>query len=401
MYFSAARLVHDGAAAQLYTGADTGANPQKLIAPAGSPIYRAAVAEGLPFVGLYVYPPILADLLLPLTFLSLRTATTVWLWMNIAFLLMTALLASRLLRFSALGWQTPLIFVALLGFTPVLQCLHDGQITILLLLLWVAGLILYRDDRIPASAAIFAFATAIKLTPAVVILPLLIWRKWKFVVFYTASLLGLSLLCLWGDTPHASITYVTRVLPAMSGALPALTNYSLAAATERLIAIVQTGSVAPFVDTLPPANMLIGRALSAGALLLLLALLMRAGRDLSGPSQLLVLGLLGLMAPVLSPVSWFHAYATAFIAFALLWWECFQTPVSTGYLAVLTLVSLLLGSAVSENLLTLLAGSPRFANWASYLQFGQMAAASGLVLFRLYGITRHTDLFAPRGDLRA
>ncbi len=386
MYYSAAKLVHTGDAAHLYTGADTGNNPQKLIAPPGSPILRAAQAEGLSFVGLYVYPPILADLLLPLTLVPLQTAAELWLYLNGVFLVLTALLTARLLRLPARSWGTLLILVSVLCFTPVLQCLHDGQITIFLLLLWVGGLVAYQEDRTVPSAALFALATAIKLTPALVLVPFLLWRKGRFIAAYGIALLALTFISLWMDTPHTFAVYFTRVMPAMSGPLPALTNYSLAAAGERLVAILRTGSVALFPETLPHATVLLGRAISGGVLLALITSIARAGHRIERPAQVTVLALLALMAPILSPVSWFHAYATAFIAFALLWRDGFRDHASTAYLMALTAVSLLLGSAVSENLIALLAASPHVADLASFLQFGQLSLASAVVLSRIWKI---------------
>ncbi len=394
VYYSAARLVRHGEGAAIYTGADTGANPQKLIAPAGSPIFHEAQAEGLGFVGLYVYPPILADLLLPFTWAHVHTASDLWLYTNFLFLLLTAALAARLAGLRLFSWPAGVVLLALLCFTPVLQCLHDGQITIFLLLLWVAGMVLYQEHRPGASALVFALAAAIKLTPLLVLLPFLIWRRWRFVGSFLLSLLGFTLLGLWINTPHAFRVYFGRVLPAMSAPLPALSNYSLAAATARLAALLHIGSLPPFPATLPAAAMLTGRLVSLLAALLLTALLLRAGRALRQDDQTLVLGLLGLVAPILSPVSWFHAYATAFIAFVLLWREALQQtgrPAGRGYLLLLTLVTLLLGSAVSENLLTMLAVSPRLAPLATWLQFGQLAAACGLVFYRLAALT------SPRG----
>ena len=392
VYYTASLLVHQGEAAQIYTGADTGADPQKAIAAVGSPLSRAARSQNLSFVGLYVYPPLLADLLLPLTAVGLKSATQIWLVTNLVFVLLTALLLIRLLRLPLLGAKAGLILLSLLCFTPVLQCLVDGQITIFLLLLWAGGMVLYQEDSFYAAGVVFALATAIKLTPALVVVPFLIWRQWRVVGAFLVSLLGFALICLWVDTPHALGTYFTRVLPAMSGSIPYFTNFSLAAATERLIALLRTGSVAPYPEALSPSTVLAGRAASMCILLALVALIARAGRAIGKENHLMVLGLLSLMAPILSPVSWFHAYATAFIAFVLLWREALKGPVGASYLIGLTAVSLLLGTAVSENLMPLLVSSGRYAMLASCLQFGQLAAATALVFHRIWKMrSRNTD----------
>lgn len=393
VYYSASLLVRQGHASALYTGADSGADPQKAVAAVGTPILRAAQSQGLSFVGLYVYPPLLADLLLPLTAVDLKTATGIWLVTNGFFLLLTALLVIRLLRIPVFSAKAALVAVPIFCFTPALQCLVDGQITIFLLLLWAAGMVLYREDRLYAAGAIFALATAIKLTPALVLLPFLIWRTWRFVGAFVATLAGLALLCLWVDTPHLLVTYFTRVMPAMSGAIPYFTNFSLAAAVQRSITAVRMGTVAAFPDTLARSTVLAGRIAAGGALLALLALIARAGGATRKQDRVMVLGLLSLAAPILSPVSWFHAYAMAFIAFALLWHEALTTPVSNAYLLGLTTISLLLGSAVSENALPWLLYSRHDVTLAACLQFAQLALALAIIYYRIWRMRdRATDV---------
>ena len=386
VYYAAALLVRTGHAADLYTGADTGADPQKVAAGANTPILRAAQSQGLPFVGLYLYPPLLANLLVPLTAVNLKTATQIWFAFDALLLLFTALLLIRLLRFPLFSGRAGLVVLMSLCFTPALQALVDGQITILLLFLWTAGLVLYQEDHVPASATVFALATAIKLTPAIVLLPFLLWRKWRFVGGYLIALLCFAGICLFFDTPHTFAVYFTRVLPAMSRSIPYYTNLSLAAAMERLLSLLVTGAVTPYPEALPAFTVLAGRIVSVMVLLTLVTLIARVGKHANRRNQILVLGLLSLMAPILSPVSWFHAYATALIAFVLLWRECFEGPVGTPYLLSLTAITLLLGSAVSENLMSRFVYSGRHAFFTCCLHFGQLLGASMLVSYRLWKI---------------
>ncbi len=387
VYYSAAWLVRHGGAAQLYTGADTGIDPQKLIAAPSTPIFHAAQAEGLGFVGLYLYPPILADLLVPLTFVPLATAARLWYGLNIALLLGTAAMLASLLGMSLRKWSFALLLLPALCFTPSLQCLTDGQITIVLLALWTLGLLLYKRGQLVFAGGVFALAAAIKLTPAVVLLPLLIWRQWKPLAGFALSSLVLALTCLWINTPAAIGTYVHRVLPAMSGAIASATNYSLPAATQRFITLLRTGTIPYTLPLLPPSTVLAGRVASTAVLLVFAALLWRRRRSLSSTHQVLVLGLLALLAPVVSPVSWFHAYATAFAALALLWWEALTRPVSNTFLALLVLTSLCLGTALSENLLSALALT-RAAPLACLLQLAQLLLAASLVCYRVWLLPR-------------
>lgn len=377
--------MREGHAAALYDGADTGVDPQKLLATPDTPIYQVAQRSGLSFVGLYVYPPILADLLVPLTWFSLPLATQIWFALNVAFLIATAAMLALLLEIRLRSWHFAALLIAALCFTPALQCLVDGQITIFLLLLWSAGMSLYRRDRHVLAAAAFALAAAIKLTPVIVILPFLLWRKWKPSAIFAATLCLLATICLVCDTPGTARTYLLRVLPAMSGAIASSTNYSLPAATQRVVTLLRTGTIADRLPSLPATTVLAGRAASALALLLVLAALLRNRQREEPWTQLVTLGTFGLLAPVLSPVSWFHAYATSFAAFVILWYEAATLPVPLAYLLLLLLTTLGLGSPVAENVLSVLNQNPHTAPLGCVLTLAELLLAVALMVYRLSG----------------
>lgn len=387
VYYSAAQLVRHGQASLLYKGADTGVDPQKLIAAPGTPILQEARAEGLGFVGLYLYPPILADLLLPLTFLHLAAATRAWYCLNIVLLLLTAAMLARILRVPARTATFILLLLSALCFTPSLQCLTDGQITIALLALWTLGVLLYQRHKPLSAGAVFALAAAIKLTPAIVLLPFLIWRRWRALMGFGVASAVLILASLWINSLSACATYVQRVLPAMSGAIPYATNYSLSAATQRVLLLFQTGAVAAMPSPAPPATVLAGRIVSLGVLCLFALLLWRRRHSLQTSEEALVLGLLALLAPVISPVSWFHAYATAFLAFALLWWDALTSSISAGLLLLLLIASLCFGTALSENVLPAMALG-QAASLSTLLQLTQLLVAASVVCYRLYLLPR-------------
>lgn len=395
VYYAAAVLVRSGQAADLYRGAETGVDPQKLFAGPGIPIGEVAHSLGLPGVGLYVYPPLLADLMVPLTALPLQTAGKVWLGVNLAFLALTALLMAALLRIRLLSWHTALLLLATLGFTPALQAFTLGQITIVLLLLWTTGLLLYQRDCPLAAGVLFAIATVLKLTPALVLVPLLVWRSWRAVWGFLGTVLVCATVCAAINTPHTVLTFVTRVMPAMSGAIPDVTNYSLSAATQRLVAVVHNGFVPPHPVALAAGVARMGRLASALALAALAAVLLQTRRAAQKQDQVLVLGILTLMAPLLSPVSWFHAYAISLAAFALLWHEALIRFVSTRYLLWLTVVTVCLGTPIYENLLPRLTLGSTPPLVAATIQLGQLLLAASLVLYRVHRTGVHDPESLP------
>jgi uncharacterized membrane protein len=123
----------------------------------------------------------------PLTFLPPAGALIAWNLLNLAMIVLVSVVLMRLQ-----GVRNPvlasLIAVLLLLFRPTLNCLYWGQVSILLLFLVVAGLSLYASGQKSMAGFMFALAAAIKLTPLIVIVPLLAWRDWK----------SLRAIALWG-----------------------------------------------------------------------------------------------------------------------------------------------------------------------------------------------------------
>lgn len=340
----------------------------------------------------------LADLLTTIAWLPLPAATALWYTLNIVLLVFTALLLSELMGAKLPREAMILTFLATFAFVPVLQCLVDGQITIFLLFLWTAALVLLQRRHERAAGAVFALAIAIKLTPALVLLPFVLWRRWRLLGATLLSLCAMGLICIMVNGKETSELFVSKVMPSMSGAIANYTNYSIAAATERLVAMLTVGTVSPFPDHLPATVVLCGRVASVTLLLALAAVLYRQRGRRSASSEIMILGLLGLYAPIISPVSWFHAYATALPAFALLWWEAVWRPTRTAYLLALTAVTLMLGTAVSENLLSTLCLRLPHPALGTVLQFGQLLGAACLVLYRIYRMGQETDSLQGQGQ---
>lgn len=386
VYYAAGALVRSGHATEIYIGADRGVDPQEVWATAGLPIGQVALAHGLPGVGLYVYPPLLADLTAPLTILPLPQAANLWLALNLALLLLTAVLLARLFDFPLLSPHAALLVIAALAFTPALQALTLGQITITLLLLWAEGLLLYRTGHPLSAGAVFALAAALKLTPVLVLLPFVLWRAWRVVGGFLFAALLMAAFCLAINSPPVVLSYFTRVLPAMARATPDYSNYSLTVAAARLWTALGSSTLAPRPALLASTAIHAGKLTVLTVLGLMVWLITRLGPRIRPSDRMVVLALLGLLAPILSPVSWFHAYATAFIAFAFLWREALTARLHPVLLALLLVVSLCLGSPVFENILPILALSSRHALAAAGLQCAELLAAVALVLGRLWVI---------------
>jgi hypothetical protein len=78
VYYTAASLVRSNMDPHIYDGSERHINPQLMFADPNTVFARTAGAHGISTVMLYIYPPTLADLLVPLTLFSPATALIIW-----------------------------------------------------------------------------------------------------------------------------------------------------------------------------------------------------------------------------------------------------------------------------------------------------------------------------------
>jgi alpha-1,2-mannosyltransferase len=340
VYETASMLVHEHRGDLIYDGADTGVDPQLRFADPQSSFARVARSLGVGQVRLYVYPPLLADLILPFTFVNSLEAGRLWTALNYLTLLVVALLARSMLQ---IPWKS-LGFVALLvgvfTFSPALACLQWGQVTILLLCLWTLGLFCYMRGWSAASAGALALATAIKLTPLIVVVPFLLWKEWRWLRLYAISLLAcLGLTCLISGSASLS-DYSRHVMPAMSSGNAFLGNKSLLASFQILYVTMKGGNLNTTDTLIPPSVIMLGK-ICALACLIVASILVAFSKAVSSlPTRVLTLSLFAALSSAISPVSWGHAYAVCLLALICLWAEALRIRISAVYLVFLTLCSL-------------------------------------------------------------
>jgi hypothetical protein len=209
----------------LYDGVERDINPQLVVANPTTTFARTAGAHGIPRVMLYLYPPILADLLVPLTVLSPGVAFIVWDLLNMIMIIAASVMLTQMLRIRSPVWIS-LVAVFLVCFRPTLSCFYFGQVSILLLFLLMAGLGFYAHGRKNMAGLMFVMAVAIKLTPLIVIVPFVAWRDWKIlraIALWSVVVLG----ALWIVNGSGTLNlYFQHVLPSMSSGNLGAENYS-------------------------------------------------------------------------------------------------------------------------------------------------------------------------------
>ena len=247
----------------------------------------------------FTYPPFAALCLAPLAVLPFPVAATAMAAANLAAIGVTTwwLVAPLATRY---GWRPWLVFALavplVLVMQPVRQTLTLGQLNVLLALLVLADLrALARGERWAGVG--IGLATAIKLTPGLFIVYLLVTRRWRAAATSAAVTAGATVLGALAS-PSASWQYwtaemwqTTRVGPAGSAA-----NQALSGLITRL-ANTDFTLATSHPDTLV--------WLPAAAVTLVFGLY-RAVLATRRGDLLAAFTLTGLTAGLVSPISWTH-----------------------------------------------------------------------------------------------
>ncbi len=258
----------------------------------GRPVYDYLTGgpQWLPFT----YPPFGAVLGLPLALMPFRAAAWVWQLAMLSLLWVAVGVAFRpfLRRF---GRYAPLVQGGLAGLAVHLLPLSDGirfgQVNSLIVTLCLVDLTRRHEGRTPRGALV-AVAAAIKLTPGVFWVHWAVTRRWRPLatsVLTAAAVTGLTALVV----PSASAEFWTSALldPGRLGPNAGASNQSLRGVLLRIG---------------PPQ----GAALTL-TWLALVAVVAVAGFTLSArlhrlDDQVAVVAVVGMIAVLVSPVSWVH-----------------------------------------------------------------------------------------------
>ncbi|WP_344213871.1 glycosyltransferase 87 family protein [Nonomuraea bangladeshensis] len=261
----------------------------------GRPVYAAytPAPQLLPFT----YPPVAAMLAVVLAVMSWETAQWVWtagiyvtLAVTVWFSFRQVLKGEAVRRYAP--WVFGLLMVACAYLMPIRDQVRFGQVDILLVSLCVADC-LARRPWWPRGFLI-GLATAVKLTPGVFLIYLLVTRQWRtfwMAAFVTAVLTLLPFAVIPQDA--ADFWFSALLDPERLGANAATTNQSMRGMLIRLY---------------------MNETVESAIWLVLVAVVgwfgFRGARDAHRAGDpLAAVALVGLMAVLLSPVAWIHHLA--------------------------------------------------------------------------------------------
>lgn len=295
----------------------------------------------------FTYPPFAALTMLPMAVLSWHVTIVV---ATTATVLATLAVLDWLLAPLYRRYRWPRGFVVAVAaifagvFEPLRETVLFGQVNMLLVFLVFADLVLLarRGSRLAGMG--IGLATAIKLTPGVFLLYLLVARKWRAAAVASGTAAGATLLAA-AVAPHASLIFWTDALwdTGRVGQLDFISNQSLQG----------------FVARLDPGHP--SRPLWIGLVLVVLALwawrvrsATRAGDDVAA------MALTGVLGCLVSPVTWVHHLVWALPALVLLVSRALQAPTGrrpSGRLALGVGLYVLLSSKLVWNF------SSHFGGW--------------------------------------
>ncbi|MFK4036405.1 glycosyltransferase 87 family protein [Nonomuraea wenchangensis] len=261
----------------------------------GRPVYAAytPAPQLLPFT----YPPVAAMLAVGLAVMSWDAAQWVWtagiyvtLAVTVWFSFRQVLTGEAVRRYAP--WVFGLLMVACAYLMPIRDQVRFGQVDILLVALCVADCLAKRPWW--PRGFLIGLATAVKLTPGVFLIYLLVTRQWRtfwMATFVTAVLTLLPFAVIPEDA--ADFWFSALLDPERLGANAATTNQSMRGMLIRLY----------MNDTVESAIWLVLVAVVAW-------FGFRGARDAyRAGDPLTAVALVGLMAVLLSPVAWIHHLA--------------------------------------------------------------------------------------------
>jgi alpha-1,2-mannosyltransferase len=184
---------------------------------AGGDPYQHSLGDWTP----YIYPPLLAELIVPLAILPLPVAAYLWFLISAVSMVvaawMSASLASERERgapeqrvIESTAWRTALAGCAVafvLRF--VLDTFNLGQVNAVVAALAVAHVYLYARDRKALSAIALVIAVSIKLTPALLLLYHIAKLRLKFAVACAVLLVAVTALSFLPFLPRGSGAFQT------------------------------------------------------------------------------------------------------------------------------------------------------------------------------------------------
>lgn len=279
----------------------------------------------------YIYPPFLAALIVPLTWLPRDVALSIWMLIELTS-------AGALLCHMRAKPRTELMLATAVLLVPLVHDLYCGQVNMLVLFCVVVAARALEKRRDARAGALLAVAALIKVLPILLLVPLLVTGRFRLLLgFLPAMLCGMLLPSVW-LFPQAGLSaplkslalhyeYADRALlghaqtldPTMIGSAEPL-NYSMPAVSGRIAA--KASRVTRGSDLTKLELTWARRAGACAGLLMFGLAVLAAWRRRGDPAFLPLLGLCYFIAILSNVTTWHHHLSVL----ALLSWNSRRSP---------------------------------------------------------------------------
>jgi alpha-1,2-mannosyltransferase len=278
----------------------------------------------------FTYPPFAAFLLRPLGWLGTGGAIWAYSLTSLALLWVSLWWLVRPLadRYGQPRWfVTGLAFVAASGLEPIREAFTFGQINFLLWALVLLDLLVLSPRGSRWTGVGIGLATAIKLTPAIFIVYLLVTRRWRAGATAVAAAVGATLLAAAFAPRETWIFYTEKVIHAEGiGNLAYTFNQSVMGVLAKLAAPSPPSQLLWLLLMLPIVGYGLWRARHA-----VLAGARASEREhQQGMDEVAGLTLAGIVGSLLSPVTWAHHIFWLVPALVVLVDVALGAPVASG-----------------------------------------------------------------------
>ncbi|HET9849896.1 MAG TPA: glycosyltransferase family 87 protein [Candidatus Dormibacteraeota bacterium] len=345
----------------------------------------------------YLYPPVFAAFLLPLTLISNDLAVRLWL-----VLMQLAVIASLLIIYRTIGRPSRgelLGLVAVLTtFFPLISSALTGSMNALLLLLLTGAWAAWHARRDAASGVLTGIGAVFKLIP-LGLLPYLVWRRhWKLLAAMVATgIVGIIAGLLVTGLDH-NIYYYRDMVPHLSVGTGYRENQSIAGVTARLCA--------PSTATQGGGAGWCGRLLDWPLVLLLLGALLAATSRATRSRLEYALAVTAL--PLISSVTWGFHLVILVLPIALLLRQAFSGALSRAAGRVLIVAWLCFSIAPAIHYLLIFHPLPHWPGVLDLLPLGitrlfaeAYFVGTVLIFGSLWFIVRHERRATVAADAQA
>jgi len=264
------------------------------------------VGKGV-IVNPYIYPPLLAQLCLPLTRLSPSAFFLLVFILNVVLTFFNLFLLSRLLELDRRPTVLPLLFpFALLLFNaPILRTIDYGQINILVFTATLLFMACQKRGKPFAAGFFLSLAVFIKIYPILFVLPFIFFKRWKSLAAFIVNSAAMLVLSIGVSGPAPWLDFVKSTLslffkkpdsPFTRGFQSSFTNVSLKGFLTQ-----------GFAQLHLPEALVVPLFLLAAVLLVLWIFVSPRKREVAADPALEG-SLIFILTLVLAPITWPHHY---------------------------------------------------------------------------------------------